>query len=104
MKFIIALWFGKIINFLISIIDKSRGSNLAGQWAMKLDKKMVYHFWKKGIDCSKVLFITGTNGKSTTNNLINHIFKENGKKVVMWIIGAFIVLAVFYLIFVASNF
>ena len=30
--------------------------------------------------------------------------EENGKKVVMWIIGAFIVLAVFYLIFVASNF
>ena len=79
MKFIIALWFGKIINLLISIIDKSRGSNLAGQWAMKLDKKMVYHFWKKGIDCSRVLFVTGTNGKSTTNNLINHIFKENGK-------------------------
>ena len=30
--------------------------------------------------------------------------EENGKKVVMWIIGAFILLAVFYLIFVASNF
>ena len=30
--------------------------------------------------------------------------EELGKKVVMWIIGAFIVLAVFYLIFVASIF
>ena len=30
--------------------------------------------------------------------------QEENKKVVMWIIGAFIVLAVFYLIFVASNF
>ena len=30
--------------------------------------------------------------------------EESGKKVVMWIIGAFIVLAVFYLIFIASNF
>lgn len=88
MKFIIALWFGKIINFLVSIIDKSRGSNLAGQWAMKIDKQMVYHFWKKGIDCSKVLFITGTNGKSTTNNLINHIFKSNGKRVVSNLEGA----------------
>ena len=30
--------------------------------------------------------------------------EENGKKVVAWIIGAFIILAVFYLIFIASNF
>lgn len=94
MKFIIALWFGKIINFLVGIIDKSRGSNLAGQWAMKLDKQMVYHFWKKGIDCSKVLFVTGTNGKSTTNNLINHIFKVNGKKVVSNLEGANLVFGI----------
>ncbi|MCR4604064.1 MAG: hypothetical protein K5683_11120 [Prevotella sp.] len=30
--------------------------------------------------------------------------EDKGKKVVAWIIGAFIVLAIFYLIFVASNF
>jgi hypothetical protein len=30
--------------------------------------------------------------------------EENGKRVVAWIIGAFIVLALFYLLFVASNF
>jgi len=30
--------------------------------------------------------------------------EDKGKKVVAWIIGAFIALAVFYLIFVASNF
>lgn len=94
MKFIIALWFGKIINLLVNIIDKSRGSNLAGQWAMKIDKQMVYHFWKKGIDCSKVLFVTGTNGKSTTNNLINHIFKVNGKRVVSNLEGANLVFGI----------
>ena len=103
MKFIIALWFGKIINLLISIIDKSRGSNLAGQWAMKLDKKMVYHFWKKGIDCSRVLFVTGTNGKSTTNNLINHIFKENGKKVVSNLEGANLIFGVATALIKASS-
>ena len=103
MKFIIALWFGKIINLLISIIDKSRGANLAGQWAMKLDKKMVYHFWKKGIDCSRVLFVTGTNGKSTTNNLINHIFKENGKKVVSNLEGANLIFGVATALIKASS-
>ncbi len=30
--------------------------------------------------------------------------EEGGKKVVAWIIGAFIALALFYLIFVAVNF
>lgn len=30
--------------------------------------------------------------------------EEKGKKVVGWIIGCFILLAVFYLIFIASNF
>ena len=68
MKFLLALWFGKAINFLINIIDKTRGSNFSGEKALLIDKQMVAHF--KGIDPEKVLFITGTNGKSTTNNLI----------------------------------
>lgn len=80
MKFYIALWFGKLINGLISIVDKSRGTNLAGEKAMKIDPRLVAHF--KGIDTQKVLFITGTNGKSTTNNMIHHIFVNNGKNVV----------------------
>lgn len=86
MRFIIALWFGKLINLLINLIDKKRGSNFSGEKAMKIDKQMVAHF--KGIDPSRVLFITGTNGKSTTNNLINHILKGNGMKVVSNLEGA----------------
>ncbi|WP_425757436.1 MurT ligase domain-containing protein [Ihubacter sp. rT4E-8] len=86
MKFYLALWFAKIINVIINIVDKSRGSNFSGQKAMKIDPQMVAHF--KGIDYSKVLFITGTNGKSTTNNLVNHIFRTNGRKVVSNLEGA----------------
>ncbi|MCQ2550633.1 MAG: MurT ligase domain-containing protein [Clostridia bacterium] len=86
MRFYLALYFAKIINFLINIVDKSRGSNLSGQYAMKIDPLMVKHF--KGINPDKVLFITGTNGKSTTNNLIAHIFKENHKVVVSNLEGA----------------
>lgn len=86
MKFLLSLWLGKFINFLINIIDKDRGSNFSGEKALKLDPQMVAHF--KGIDCSRVLFITGTNGKSTTNNLVNHILKTNGKTVISNLEGA----------------
>lgn len=86
MKFYIALWFGKIIATVINIIDKKRGSNFSGKKAMAIDPHMISKF--KGIDYSKVLFITGTNGKSTTNNLVNHIFRDNGKKVVSNLEGA----------------
>ena len=86
MRFLIALWFGKFLNFLINIIDKTRGSNFSGEKALRIDPKMVAHF--KGIDPEKVLFITGTNGKSTSNNLINHILRANGKTVVSNLEGA----------------
>ncbi len=86
MKFIIALWFGKFLNFLINIVDKTRGSNFSGEKALLIDRDMVGHF--KGIDLDKVLFITGTNGKSTTNNLINHLLKAEGKTVISNLEGA----------------
>ncbi len=86
MKFYIALWVGKFINFLINIIDKRRGSNLSGEKAIKIDPDMIAHF--KGTDTEKMLFITGTNGKSTTNNLVNHIFTGNGFKVISNLEGA----------------
>ncbi|MGN0658090.1 MAG: MurT ligase domain-containing protein [Emergencia sp.] len=86
MKFYIALWFAKLINVIINIVDKSRGSNFSGEKAMKIDPQMVAHF--KGIDYSRVLFITGTNGKSTTTNLITHIFRSSGRTVVANLEGA----------------
>ena len=86
MKFYIALWIGKFINFLINIIDKKRGSNFSGEKAIMIDPKMIAHF--KGLDTEKMLFITGTNGKSTSNNLIYHIFKNNGYKVISNLEGA----------------
>lgn len=44
MRFYIALWFAKLINVIINIVDKSRGSNFSGEKAMKIDPKMVAAF------------------------------------------------------------
>ena len=101
MKFLLALWFGKAINFLINIIDKTRGSNFSGEKALLIDKQMVAHF--KGIDPEKVLFITGTNGKSTSNNLINYILKTNGKTVVSNLEGANLLAGVATALLKSSN-
>ena len=86
MNFKAALKYGKLINSAIKLIDSSRGSNKAGEMALAKCPDMIKHF--KGIDPSKVLFITGTNGKSTTTNLINHIFTKSGYSVVCNLEGA----------------
>lgn len=86
MSFYIALWLGKILNIIINVVDKNRGTNFAGKQALKICGNMVSKF--KDIDFDKVLFITGTNGKSTSNNLINHILKCNNKTVVSNLEGA----------------
>ena len=77
---------GKMGSLAIRMINKNRGTNWAGEKAMALDPELLAHL--KGIDPAKVLFITGTNGKSTVNNLINHILRYHGFKVVSNVEGA----------------
>lgn len=79
MKFILILWISKVIALLVSIVAKDRGSNYSGKIAVKLMPDFVRHF--RGIDMKKVIFISGTNGKSTTTNLLYHTLTSNGKKV-----------------------
>lgn len=97
-----ALVTGKLGSMAISIIDKNRGTNWAGSKAMQIDPELLSRF--TGIDPSKVLFITGTNGKSTVNNLINHILNTYGYKVVSNIEGANLITGVATALVKASSF
>ena len=76
MRFYLALWAAKICAVLIRLIAKNRGTNLPGELALRLDPRFVTHL--KGVDPAKAVFVTGTNGKSTTTNMIHHILSHSG--------------------------
>lgn len=79
MKFLLILWLSKLIAVAVNLIDKHRGSNYSGMIATRLMPDFVAHF--SGIDYDKVIFITGTNGKSTTTNLVRHTLQSAGRTV-----------------------
>ncbi len=79
MRFILTLWISKLVAWAVNLIDKKRGSNYAGKIALKLMSGFVAGF--KGIDYDKVFFISGTNGKSTTTNLLYHTLISAGRSV-----------------------
>lgn len=79
LKFYIALIIGKIITFIVNLVVKERKTNISGKYAYKICKNFIKGF--KNIDYNKVVFITGTNGKSITNNMIINTLKTAGKTV-----------------------
>ena len=86
LRFIIALWIGKLLYKIIDRIDKERGTNLPGKIAFKISKDFIKNF--KNINYDKVIFITGTNGKSTSNNMIVNGLEKSGHKVCTNLAGA----------------
>lgn len=86
MKFLLILWISKLAALAVNLLDKQRGSNYSGKIAVKLMPDFVAHF--KKIDYDKVYFITGTNGKSTTTNLMAHTLRSAGKQVASNLEGA----------------
>lgn len=75
-KFLIIL-ITKVITKILRILGKNAG-NLPGNLALKWDKSIFNYFKISG----KVIAVTGTNGKTMTNNCIAQILKDSGKKVV----------------------
>ena len=67
--FIFVLW-GTKFGLLLCKIFRQGGSMISGKVAVMFQKNFVKYF--TDIDYDKVIFVTGTNGKSTTTKLIYH--------------------------------
>ncbi len=71
------------IGKLMKVI--SNGSSIVGY----LDSKLRFNILNDvNLDKKKVIIVVGTNGKTTTTNLLNHIYKANHKKVLSNLEGA----------------
>ncbi len=86
LKFYLALWVSKAIALIIKLIAKDRRTNLPGAVALRIDPLFIEHF--KGVNPEKTVFITGTNGKSSTTKILYHILSHSGYKVVSNLGGA----------------
>lgn len=78
----LALVLGKMVSFFLSLMG--RGSSLPGKLALDVDKNFLGRFQYP----DTLIFITGTNGKTSTTNYIANILKEDGQDVLTNIEGA----------------
>lgn len=61
------------LGYNLARLKGENGTALPGKIALSIDKNILE---KLGKNCEKIVFITGTNGKTTTNNISNQIFDE----------------------------
>lgn len=78
MNFLI-LFLGKSISFASKILNLGNGSTWPGHIALKLDPKFIEKTFKNSN--TKIILISGTNGKTTTAKLIETILKNENMKV-----------------------
>ncbi|HSA84266.1 MAG TPA: Mur ligase family protein [Patescibacteria group bacterium] len=72
--------FGKFFSFVSTLLNLGSGSTWPGHIALKINP----HFIKNLLQNSqtKLIFIAGTNGKTTTASLVQTALTENGKTVI----------------------
>ncbi len=69
-RLLIAIWIGKLIAFLTKFLRYGGGSAAPGLYSLKFDPDLVH---KLAAQIPQNIVITGTNGKTTTARLLNHL-------------------------------
>jgi UDP-N-acetylmuramyl tripeptide synthase len=71
---------GKIISKAIQIFNLGNGSTWPGHIALSINQNFIKDILRTSQ--IKIVFVVGTNGKTTTTGLIKHILEADGKKVI----------------------
>ena len=85
MRRILAVIAAKITIALVKLMGH-RGSNIGGELALRMCPDILAWFGSKVKD--KIIFVTGTNGKTSTNNMIYSIIQESGHSCICNRLGA----------------
>ena len=75
-RFWVALWAGKIVTMALLVTGK-KGTTLPGKIANRIDPEIMRHLSVAYTD--GIIMVTGTNGKTTTANLLASILQGAGK-------------------------
>lgn len=74
-RFLLALYLGKVVKLIIRMIyDKEGGTHFPGKLAIKVCPNFLSLIGRP----KTIIAVTGTNGKTSVANFINHILKANG--------------------------
>lgn len=81
MRFLLALWFARLASFVSKLSGRGKGSSLPGKLALRICPNVLQKLGQKMQ--GKIIIVTGTNGKTTTNNMLSKILEDEGKKIVV---------------------
>ena len=73
----LTIWFGKLMVKTLHLLGRDAG-NAPGLVLWELNKDCLKAF---KVDCP-IIAVTGTNGKTSVTNYLNHIFESTGKKII----------------------
>lgn len=83
-SFYLSVAVGKLVRWGLKRLGKT-ATALPGNIALKIEPDLLNIIRKR---CKKVVVVTGTNGKTTTTNLIYHILKEDNENILSNLRGA----------------
>ncbi len=78
--------FGKTLSKIIRLFNAGNGSTLPGHIALKFNPHFINDLKKKSN--LNIIFVIGTNGKTTTTSLLQHILTSAEKRVILNASGA----------------